>query len=167
MSSFMPKSIMLNSIMPNCIIKIKLKMYPKMYPGYLRNLRSIIQELELKDVVFTGHVTNAELLAYFKLASVYLCLSEHEGFCMPLMEAMHFGIPVLAYAAGAVPDTLSGAGVLIREKNYPEIAEMAALLCNDQAFRKKIIERQYQRLADFKNISLEKKLHKYLNPWLS
>ena len=86
---------------------------------------------------------------------------------MPLMEAMHFGIPVMAYAAAAVPDTLSGAGVLIRKKNYPEIAEMAALLCNDPAFRREIIEGQYRRLNEFKAISLEGRLREYLGPWLS
>ncbi len=133
---------------------------------YLRYLRSIIQELDLKDVVFTGHVTNAELLAYYKLASVYLCLSEHEGFCLPLMEAMHFGIPILAYAGGAVPDTLSGAGVLIREKNYPAIAEMAALLCDDPAFRRKIIEGQYQRLNEFQAVSVADQLRSQLSPYI-
>ena len=133
---------------------------------YLRYLRSIIQELELKDVVFTGHVTNAELLAYFKLASVYLCLSEHEGFCMPLMEAMHFGVPVMAYAATAVPDTLGSAGVLIKEKNYPEIAEMAALLCDDREFRERIVEGQYRRLKEFKAANPEDMLKIHLAPWL-
>ena len=123
---------------------------------------SIIQELDLKDVIFAGHVTNAELLAYFKLASVYLCLSEHEGFCMPLMEAMHFGIPVLAYAAGAVPDTLSGAGVLIRKKNYPAITEMAAMLCDDAEFRERIMEGQYRRLNEFRSLSLEEILRGHL-----
>ncbi len=129
---------------------------------YLQYLRAIIQELELRDVVFTGHVTNAELLAYYRLASVYLCLSEHEGFCMPLMEAMHFGIPVLAYAAGAVPDTLAGAGVLIKEKNYPEIAEMAALLCEAAGFRDKIVQGQRRRVEEFRSISLENKLKEYI-----
>ena len=134
---------------------------------YLRYLRSIIQELELKDVTFTGHVTNAELLAYYKLASVYLCLSEHEGFCMPLMEAMRFGIPILAYAGGAVPDTLSGAGVLIKEKNYPAIAEMAALLCDDGKFRERIVEGQYRRLREFKAFPLEERLKECFEPWIS
>ncbi|MFH1039032.1 MAG: glycosyltransferase family 4 protein [PVC group bacterium] len=133
---------------------------------YLRYLRAIIQELDLKDVVFTGHVTNSELLAYYRLASVYLCLSEHEGFCMPLMEAMHFGIPVLAYAGGAVPDTLNGAGVLVREKSSPAIAEMAALLCDDDAFRRMIVEGQFRRLKEFRSISLKDKLKQYIEPWL-
>ena len=59
------------------------------------------------------HVTNAALTAFYRSASVYLCLSEHEGFCVPLVEAMHFGLPIVARAAAAVPGTLGAAGILL------------------------------------------------------
>jgi len=134
--------------------------------NYFFHLLSIVKELSLKDVFFSGHVTHSQLLAYYRLAQVYLCLSEHEGFCMPLMESMHFGLPVMAYAAGAIPDTLHGAGILIREKNYPQIAEMASLLCRDKKFRQAIIEGQYRRLEEFKSISLPDTLREYLGSWL-
>ena len=62
---------------------------------------------------FTGHVTNAALTAYYRSASVYLCLSEHEGFCVPLVEAMHFGLPIVARAAAGVPGTLGSGGILL------------------------------------------------------
>lgn len=133
---------------------------------YLRYLRSIAQELSLPDVIFTGHVTHAELLAYYRLARVFICLSEHEGFCLPLLESMYFGIPVMAYAAAATTETLNGAGILIKEKNYPEIAEMAGFLCDDKNFRQAIVAGQYQRLKEFKSISLEDKLKQHLAPWL-
>ncbi len=61
--------------------------------------------LRLDDVVFTGHVDDDELLAYYRVSPLFLCLSEHEGFCVPLQEAMHFGLPVVAYDAGAVRET--------------------------------------------------------------
>ena len=61
---------------------------------------------------FLGHVANEELTAYYELADVFLCASEHEGFCVPLVESFHMGVPVLAYAATAVPATMDGAGVL-------------------------------------------------------
>lgn len=134
--------------------------------SYFSHLLSVVKELSLTDVFFSDHVSHSQLLAYYKLARIFLCLSEHEGFCMPLLESMHFGIPVMAYAAGAVPETLNGAGILIREKNYPEIAEMAALLCNDKKFRQAIIEGQYRRLEEFKSVSLEDKLKEHLGPWL-
>ena len=135
-------------------------------PDYFEFLQRIIRELDIKDVIFTGHTTHAELLAYYKLASVYLCLSEHEGFCLPLMEAMHFGIPVMAYGAAAVPDTMAGAGILIHEKNYPAIAEMAAFICDNPEFRRKIVEGQYRRLDEFRSFPLEDKLRRLLSPWL-
>ena len=64
------------------------------------------------DVHFLGHVSNEELTAYYELADVFLCASEHEGFCVPLIEAFHMGVPVVAYAATAVPATMDGGGVL-------------------------------------------------------
>jgi L-malate glycosyltransferase len=135
-------------------------------PNYYEFLQTIIRELDLRDVIFTGHTTHAELLAYYQLADLFLCLSEHEGFCLPLMEAMHFGIPVLAYAAAAIPDTLADAGVLIKEKNYPAIAEMAASLCENQDLRKNIIQGQYNRLEEFRSFPLEEKLKELLSPWM-
>jgi glycosyltransferase involved in cell wall biosynthesis len=136
-------------------------------PDYYEFLQRIIRELDLRDVIFTGHTTHAELLAYYKLADLFLCLSEHEGFCLPLMEAMHFGLPVMAYAAAAVPDTMAGSGVLVKEKNYPAIAEMAAFICNNPKFRKKIIEGQYRRLNEFRKISVADRIKYQLSPWIN
>jgi hypothetical protein len=79
--------------------------------------------LQLKNVEFVGAVRQDELNAYYAVARAFLCLSDHEGFCIPLLEAMAHDVPVVAYAAGAVPETLDGAGVLVREKNYDLIAE--------------------------------------------
>ena len=59
-----------------------------------------------------GHVSNEELTAYYELADIFVCASEHEGFCVPLVESFHMGVPVLAYAATAVPATMDGAGIL-------------------------------------------------------
>ena len=136
-------------------------------PDYYEFLQRIIRGLSLRDVIFTGHTTHDKLLAYYKLASVYLCLSEHEGFCLPLMEAMHFGLPVMAYSAAAVPDTMGDAGVLIKEKNCPAIAEMAAYICDNHEFRRNVIEGQYRRLEEFKSFPLEEKLKELLSPWIN
>ena len=94
---------------------------------YAHHLREVVSSLEMEDhVVFAGYATPAELVAYYRLAQLFLCMSEHEGFCVPLLEAMYHRVPILAYAAAGVPDTLDTAGILIREKDYPLIAEMAA-----------------------------------------
>ncbi len=133
-------------------------------PIYYDYLQTIIHDLGLQDVIFTGHTTDAELLAYYRSADLYLSLSEHEGFCLPLLEAMHFKIPVLAYAAAAVPDTLDGAGVLVKEKDFPRIAEMAEALIDDGDFRRRIVEEQSRRLERFRALPLDSALRALLRP---
>lgn len=116
---------------------------------YAFALRELVQELGLSGVVFTGGVTQRELVSYYRIAQVYLCMSEHEGFCVPLVEAMHFGVPVIAYAAGAVPETLGDAGALVLRKEFPELAELAALLCEDQDLRMQIVADGRRRARHF------------------
>ena len=112
------------------------------FERYFDALLRLVDELELEDVVFTGHVDTNDLAAYYQMGDVFLSLSEHEGFCAPLLEAFRFGIPVMAFDAGAVPDTMGGAGVLIREKQFEEIAEMAHVLVHDGEVRQRVIDSQ-------------------------
>ncbi len=134
---------------------------------YLAYLKNAVRELKLDNVVFTGYVSLDQLVAYYRVADLFLCMSEHEGFCIPLLEAMHFRIPILAYEAGAVPETLGGSGVLFRKKDYPKNAEMMDILLNDESLRSSVIQRQNERLKDFDPAALEEKLKGYLAPWLS
>lgn len=133
---------------------------------YLSYLHNVVHELRLDDVIFTGHMVQDRLVAHFRVADLFLSMSEHEGFCIPLLEAMHFSVPVMAYAAAAVPETLGGSGVLFHEKNYFKIAEMMDLMLNDQSLREHVIARQRERLAVFNPESLERKLKGYLSQWL-
>ena len=103
----------------------------------------------LDSVVFAGAVTQAELCSYYRLASVYLCLSDHEGFCVPLLEAMHFGVPVVAYGSTGVPGTLGDAGLLIAEKDFPAIAELIHRVVHDPALRQAVVRGQTARLRVF------------------
>lgn len=107
---------------------------------YAVALRQMIHDLDLSGVAFPGRVTQRELVTYYRLAHVYLCMSEHEGFCVPLVEAMHLGVPVIAYAAGAVPETLGEGGALVLRKDFAEIAELAALVCEDAGLRASWVE---------------------------
>ena len=127
-------------------------------------LRALMIELELQDVFFTNHVTQAELVAYYQLADVFLCMSEHEGFCIPLLEAMYFDVPVIAYDSTGVPGTLDGSGVLFKKKDYAAIAEMVMLLIEDQAFREAVIKKQRARLEDFKPGRLAPEFKRLLDP---
>jgi len=121
---------------------------------YYSYLRGLVTELKMvadvRDVVFAGHVTFRELLAYYRLADVFLCMSEHEGFCIPLLEAMHFEIPIIAYRSSAVPETLGGASVVVNDKQPETIAEMIHEAVENRAFREKIIAQQNRRLSDFR-----------------
>lgn len=116
---------------------------------YSEFLKALIKRLGLRDVFFTGHVSSAELMAYYRTATVYLSMSEHEGFGVPLLESMYFDIPVVAYAAAAVPETLGGSGILVHDKNYAAIAELLGLLAEDVKLRERVILQQRKRLADF------------------
>jgi glycosyltransferase involved in cell wall biosynthesis len=113
-------------------------------------LRQFARRLNLSDDVhLCGHVSTAELAAYYRLADVFVCMSEHEGFGIPLVESMRFGVPIVAYASTAVPGTLGGAGILIKHKSYPIIAETIHLLQTDATFRARIIARQHERQSAF------------------
>ena len=116
---------------------------------YLSELIHLTQLLSVKDVYFTGQVSYSEMTAFYQVSSMFLSMSEHEGFCVPLLESMHFHLPVLAYASSAVPETLGKGGVLFSEKNYPLIAEMMNKLVGEDEFRSKIIKAQDERLTDF------------------
>lgn len=102
-----------------------------------------------EDVQFTGHIKFNEILAWYRLADVFLCMSEHEGFCVPLAEAMYFDVPIAAYAAAAVPDTLGGSGVLLDTKDPKTAAEAIHKLISDGEYRETVLQGQRERLKSF------------------
>ncbi len=102
-----------------------------MFERYFAALNQLVAALEARQVHFVGHVADEELVAYYEIADLFLCASEHEGFCVPLVEAFHKEVPVLAYAATAVPATMDGAGVLYDDKDPAHVAAlMDAILSN-------------------------------------
>ena len=130
-------------------------------PRYYAQVRALISEYQMLPdrFWFTGPVPDEDLAAFYRWADVYVSLSEHEGFCVPLIEAMAADVPVLAYAAGAVPETLGGAGVLFAPKDLELAAEALAMLVYDRPFRESVVEGQRQRLADFSPARIERRLH--------
>jgi len=134
---------------------------------YYSYLRGLVSELDVRDVIFTGHVEFAELLAYYRLADLFLCMSEHEGFCIPLLEAMYFRVPVIAYRSSAVPETLGGASIVVNRKGPELIAEIIQEVIGSRALREGIIQRQNRRLADFRPEAVSKRLRECLGAWLS
>lgn len=126
------------------------------FENYSDLLKKLVNELELKDVIFTGHIKFEEILSYYKVADLFLCMSEHEGFCVPLVESMYFGVPILAYDSSAVGETLGSSGVLVKEKNYFVISELMDRIMTDKILRDNIVEKQYERLKDFALEKVEK-----------
>lgn len=120
-------------------------------PGYFRTVQALVGEYRMlaDRFWFVGNVPDEELAAYYRHAHAYVSMSEHEGFCVPLVEAMTMDVPVLAYAAGAVPETLGGAGVLFSPKDLEQTAELLGALVYDETFRRPVIEGQRARAAGF------------------
>jgi len=108
--------------------------------------------------VFTGPVPDAELAAYYRASSVYISLSEHEGFCVPLLEAMAMDVPVLAYGTAAVPDTLGGAGIQFAPKDLEYAAELMGMLAFEDHPREEVLAGQRKRLEDFSDHVIQQRL---------
>lgn len=123
---------------------------------YSFELRRLISELRLKEAVtFVGSVHDGELRAFYENSDLYLCMSEHEGFCLPLVEAMYFGLPVIAYNACATGETLGTGGLLLEKKAAAEIAELMNLVIEDSALREALIHHGKQRAAVFTSQSFQ------------
>jgi L-malate glycosyltransferase len=120
------------------------------------------EALTPREVVFLGHVEHDDLLACYRSAHVFLSMSEHEGFGVPLVEAMLLDVPVLAYRSTAVADTLGDAGVLFDEKRYDQVAELAQLLATDRETRAAVLARQRRRLSAFATEAVTQRLRAHL-----
>jgi glycosyltransferase involved in cell wall biosynthesis len=134
-------------------------------PRYYSMVRALIAQYKMLPdrFLFVGAVPDRELAACYRAASVYVSLSEHEGFCVPLLEAMAMDVPVLAYAAGAVPDTMGGAGVLFSPKDLEYAAELLGMLAYEDEVRAPIIEGQRRRVKDFGDQAIAQHLVRVLD----
>jgi Glycosyltransferase len=133
-------------------------------PSYSEWLRELVEMLDLAEsVTFAGHVSQRDLVTFYHLADIYVSMSEHEGFGKPLIESMYFGIPVLAYAAAGVPETMGGAGVLFRKKDYEALAELVDIIVKDETLRNRIVARERERVKEFLEPAVRRKWEQYLN----
>ncbi len=131
---------------------------------YHAALLSLIEKMGLEDrVVFLGKVSEEGLKACYLHSHYYISMSEHEGFCVPILEAFHFGLPVLAFAAGAVPETMGGAGILFSEKDHPLLAELLDRLQRDNFLAERILSGQTERLEEFGEDRFAAKLREVVN----
>ena len=132
------------------------------FENYTRRLDELVSHLRIDEVVFTGAVTQSELNAYYRLSDAFLCLSEHEGYGAPLIEAMYFGLPVIAFDAGAVKETLRGGGVLLGEKKPEEIAELLGLVVPQGPTREAVLKTQTAALEKIRSVDTAAQLEQAL-----
>lgn len=122
---------------------------------YYKMLTKHIRKLNVNDVIFPGHIAFDEVLAYYHIADVFLCLSEHEGFCVPLAEAMYFHVPIVAFDSSAIASTLGGSGVLLKSKEPSVTAEALNSILFDSKYRNRVVLEQDKRLIDFNSKHIE------------
>ncbi len=128
---------------------------------YVQKINTLCEELDIKDSVhITGKVDEASLKAYYEVSSVFLSMSEHEGFGVPLLEAMKMGRPVIAYRSSAVSETLGQGGILFTEKRHDYVGTLINEVIEDKELRKNILERQGNRIKTIEGIQTESILFK-------
>ena len=113
-------------------------------------LRAFVSELGLDDAVnLAGSVTPDELEAYYRAADVFVSASDHEGFCVPLGEAMGHGLPIVAYGVTAVPETVAGAGLVLPDKSPAIFAAAVGRLLADPELYSVLAGAGLARAAEF------------------
>jgi L-malate glycosyltransferase len=129
-------------------------------PRYFSAIRALVAEYKMLPdrFWFTGQVPDVELATYYRNAHAYVSLSEHEGFCAPLVEAMAMDVPVVAYAETAVPETLGGAGLAFRPKDLEYAAELLGAVIYDEPLRDAVIAGQRRRLRDLGRAAVSERL---------
>jgi glycosyltransferase involved in cell wall biosynthesis len=128
-------------------------------PTYDGEIDALVEALNVSDAVtLTGRVPLSDLKTFYQAADIYLTASYHEGFCVPLIECMHFGVPILARKAAAIPETLGDSGVLFNRLGFAEVAEMAHLLVTDEGLQAQVIDKQRERLRSFAPDRVEEQL---------
>lgn len=131
---------------------------------YTERIRSYIKRLGLDDsVVICSHVPFSHILAYYRLADVFLCMSEHEGFCVPLVEAMYFSLPIVARAAAAVPQTLGNAGLLLDTQDSAVAASAIHELVSNASLRSRIQEEGRLRLKSYSSDAIRERFAEILS----
>lgn len=134
-----------NSMSRLCLVGNPIEM-----DSYLEEIKELVHALELDEVVdISGMVSIEEWKSYYQNSHVFLSMSEHEGFFVPALEAQHFGLPVLAFNAGAVADTVGDGGIVVDTKNPETIAELMHRMVSDELLRKDLIEKGKENIARF------------------
>lgn len=135
-------------------------------PDYYRDLTKLVKSLQSNPRIhFLGKVSDEELNRQYSQADIYISMSQHEGFGIPLLESMQYEIPVFAYDAAAVSDTLGGAGILLKTNDPAEVAAIIDELLQDKTAYEAVIQKQNDRLEDFSHQNIKKKFAELIKKW--
>ena len=134
---------------------------------YQTRLVRYAEKLGVRNVIFTGHIPFQDILAYYHLADLFLCLSEHEGFCIPLVEAMVFDLPIIAYDSTGVTGTLGDGGILMKEKKPLEVAGMINYVICHPEIRKQLISGGHRRMQAFQMEAVEEQFLQELEGFIA
>jgi L-malate glycosyltransferase len=126
--------------------------------GYIDGLHELAARLAPGAVTVESGLSTHDLGERYRAASVFVCLSEHEGFCVPLLEAFHADLPVIARPNAAIPETAGDAAVLVADRDPAVIAELIHLAVTDGALRSELIDRGRRRLGELSSAETETRL---------
>jgi L-malate glycosyltransferase len=131
--------------------KVKLTLVGREDPVYGKYLALLAQVLDLgEDVDFTGAISAERLEECYQSASAFVCLSLHEGFCVPLVEAMAHGLPIFAFSVQGTCETLSGAGIELTTQKPHQLAEIILAALESPRVVETVLESQRERLQSLK-----------------
>ena len=115
--------------------------------NYYQSLKSMIHNVKIKNIHFISDADDRKLVTLYSLANIFITMSKHEGFCVPLVESMLFKIPIIANNSTAIPYTLGDAGFLISDETFEEVGELVDVILGDKTVKNDIIEKQTKRLS--------------------
>jgi glycosyltransferase involved in cell wall biosynthesis len=119
------------------------------FERYYSALLNLVGQLQVKNLHFTGHIPDEELISYFKLSHLYLHMSEHEGFCAPIPESYYLDIPVVAYNAGAVQETMNNGGIMVNQKDFIRAAALIDHVLTDSRLKEQVLRSQQTALKKY------------------
>ena len=150
---------------PNAVLRM---IGPASSESYEAAVRRLVSALDLDGAVeIAGAVSEPELAAHFRAADVFVCVSEHEGFCVPLLEAMHHGVPIVAYGTAAVGETLGDGGIVLPTKAPSVVAAAVARVHDDAELHAGLVAAGHRRLAEFSLDRTRRQFWAALEPVLS
>jgi len=115
---------------------------------YYQSLNSMISASKTKNVHFITNASDNQLVSFYKVADIFITMSDHEGFCVPLVESMLCKVPIIAHDSSAIPYTLGGSGILVKNESIEEIGELINIVTTESDLRTIIIEKQIARFNE-------------------